>query len=147
MDEKELRERADLRFKEALEATRARDPRDHFRKVLTELRGSNPAAFKEALAYFNTRLIPAVAADGSDPVGEWMEYGRVLATLQAPGRTVQVDATGLAQPYAVPVPVDALVLHLPDSTSAKAIVVGIPPELSPAQRAAFDLLVRQSQGS
>jgi hypothetical protein len=146
MDEKELRTRADQRFDDALKATGARDPRDHFRKVLTEMRASNPAAYKEALAYFTTRLIPAVAADGSDPVGEWLEYGRVLATLQAPGRTVQIDPTGRSTPYAPPIPIDRLVLHLPDATSAKAILVGLPPEMSPAQRAAYDLLVRQSQG-
>jgi hypothetical protein len=147
MDEKEQRERADRRFDEARERTGARDPRDHFRKVLTELRASSPAAFKEALAYFNTRLIPAVADESSDAVAEWVEYGRVLATLQAKGRTVQIDASGLALPYAQPVPLDALVLHLPDSTAAKALVVSIPPTLSPAQRATFDLLVKQSDGS
>ncbi|HET6764562.1 MAG TPA: hypothetical protein VFH27_12850 [Longimicrobiaceae bacterium] len=147
MDEKELRERADQRFQDALKATGARDPRDHFRKVLTEMRASNPAAYKEALGYFSTRLIPAVAADASDPIAEWLEYGRVLATLQAPGRTVQLDPTGRSTPYAAPIPADRLVLHLPDATSAKAILVGLPPEMSPAQRAAYDLLVRQSQGS
>jgi hypothetical protein len=147
MDDKELSEHAKRRFEEALLVTKARDPRDHFRNVLTELRGSNPAAYKEALGYYTTRLIPAVAAEHSDPVGEWVEYGRVLATLQAKGRTVQIDATGRAQPYAAPVPADALVLHLPESTTAKAIVVALPPTLSPAQRATFDLLVRQSDGS
>jgi len=148
MDEKdELRARADERFKAALEATGARDPRDHFRKVLMEMRASNPAAYREALGYYNTRLIPAVAADGSDPIGEWLEYGRVLAVLQAPGRTVQIDPTGRSTPYAAPVPADRLVLHLPDATSAKAILVGLPPAMTPAQRAAYDLLVKQSQGS
>ncbi|MDB4949747.1 MAG: hypothetical protein JWM27_2396 [Gemmatimonadetes bacterium] len=147
MDDKELRERADRRFDEALKATGARDPRDHFRAVLTALRADNPPAYREALAYFTTRLIPTVAADGSDPVAEWLEYGRVLARLQAPGRTVQIDATGLAADYAPPVPQDHLVLHLPESTSKPAILVGLPPKLSPAQRATYELLVKGSQGS
>jgi hypothetical protein len=146
MDEKALRERADQRFADALKASGARDPRDHFRTVLTELRAANPAAYKEALAYFTTRLIPAVAADGSDPVAEWMEYGRVLARLQQPGRTVQIDPTGRSRDYAAPVPPDDMVLHLPESASKPAIVVGLPPKLSPAQRATYDLLVRGSQG-
>ena len=146
MNEKEMRERADQRFAAALEATGARDPRDHFRGVLTELRASNPGAYKEALSYFTTRLIPAVAADDSDPVAEWLEYGRVLARLQQPGRTVQIDATGRSFDYAPPVPPDHLVLHLPDSSSKAAIVVGLPPKLSPAQRATYELLVKGSQG-
>jgi hypothetical protein len=146
MDEKELRERADQRFDEALSATGARDPRDHFRGVLKDLRRSNPSAFQEALSYFETRLIPAVASDGSDPLAEWMEYGRVLAHLQAPGRTVQIDPTGRSLDFSVPVPLDHMVLHLPDSTSRPAVVVGLPPTLSPAQRATYDLLVKGSQG-
>jgi hypothetical protein len=143
MDDKEI---AEQRFKAALEESNARDPRDHFRKVLTELRASDPAAYREALSYYGTRLIPAVAAEGSDPLAEWMEYGRVLARLQSPGRTVQIDPTGRSHDYAAPVPPDHMVLHLPESTSRPAIVVGLPPTLSPAQRATYDLLVRGSQG-
>jgi hypothetical protein len=43
------------------------------------------------------------------------------------------------------VPADALVLHLPDRTTLRAIVVGIPTTLSPAQRASYELLVKQAQ--
>ncbi|HZG43453.1 MAG TPA: hypothetical protein VEY93_10855, partial [Longimicrobium sp.] len=64
-----------------------------------------------------------------------------------PGRTVQIDGTGRSREYARPVPLDALVLHLPTSAGAPALVVALPPRLTPHQRAAFDLLVRQSNGS
>lgn len=144
MATQELRERADRRFDEALKATGARDPRDFYRKRLRELREQSPDAFRRALAYFEERLIPAVAADGSDPVAEWLEYGRFLAGLFAEGRTLQVDPTGLALPYSPPVPQDHLVIHLPDVSGGRAMVVGIPPELSPAQRATYDLLVSGS---
>ncbi|HEV2149550.1 MAG TPA: hypothetical protein VGR37_19270 [Longimicrobiaceae bacterium] len=146
MATQDLRDRADRRFEEALETTGARDPRDFYRKRLKELRERSPEAFRRALGYFEERLTPAVAAEGSDPVAEWLEYGRLLATLSAEGKTVQIDSTGRAAAYAPPVPLDHLVLHLPDSASERALVVGLPPELSPAQRATFDLLVSGSQG-
>jgi hypothetical protein len=145
MADADVRARADQRFEQALKETGARDPRDFYRKQLVELKSASADAFRRALAYFEDRLIPAVAAEGSDPVDEWLEYGRVLATLAAPGRTVVIDAEGGARDYERPVPPGSLVLHLPERTAQPAIVVGIPNELSPAQRASFDLLVRQSQ--
>ena len=145
MADDDHRARADARFAQALEAAGARDPRDFYRKQLVELKAADAAAYRRALAYYEQELIPAVARDDSDPMAEWLEYGRVLATLAGPGRTVQIDASGLASDYARPVPPDALVLHLPERTTARAIVVGIPTALSPAQRASFDLLVKQAQ--
>jgi hypothetical protein len=141
-----LRERADQRFARALQETGARDPRDFYRQRLRELRERDEGAFQRALDYYENRLVPAVAAEGSDPLVEWLEYGRLLAQLSLDGRTVQVDPTGRAGPYAPPVPLEHLVLHLPTSTREAALPVGIPPELSPAQRATFELLVRHSLG-
>ena len=145
MADADVRARADQRFEQALKETGARDPRDFYRKQLVELKSASADAFRRALAYFEDRLIPAVAAEGSDPVDEWLEYGRVLATLFAPGRTVMIDAGGGARDYERPVPPGSLVLHLPERATQPAIVVGLPGELSPAQRASYDLLVRQSQ--
>lgn len=146
MADADLRARADQRFESALRESGARDPRDFYRKQLRELKEGNPQAFRQALAYYEERLIPAVAAEGSDPLGEWLEYGRVLAAFTLPGRTVQVDPTGRAHDYARPVPADHLVLHLPQDANRPALVLGLPPKLSPPQRANYDLLVRQSQG-
>lgn len=145
MADDDLRARADERFARALEAAGARDPRDFYRRQLVELKANDAGAYRRALAYYEQELIPAVARDDSDAMAEWLEYGRLLATLATPGRTVQVDPGGRATDYARPVPADALVLHLPERTTAKAIVVGIPTTLSPAQRATFDLLVKQAQ--
>lgn len=141
MAARELRERADRRFEQALAARDARDPRDFYRERLRDLKEGNVEAYHRAVEYYETRLLPAVAAEGSDPLGEWLEYGRFLAGLVARGRTVQIDPTGRASGYAPPVPQDHLVLHLPDSAREGALVVGIPPRLSPAQRATYDLLV------
>jgi hypothetical protein len=145
MADADLRARADARFAAALEQAGARDPREFYRKQMTALKARDREAYQRAVAYFEERLIPAVAADDSDPLAEWLDYGRVLASLATPGRAVQIDSLGRARDYARPVPPDALVLHLPERTSEAAIVVGIPASLSPAQRASYDLLVRQQQ--
>jgi hypothetical protein len=141
----DLAARAEERFQEALQACGARDPRDFYRDRLRALKADDPHAYRQALQYYQETLIPAVAAEDSDPLAEWLEYGRVLVSLTAPGRTVQIDPTGAAHEYARPVPPDALVLHLPDPTPA-ALPVGLPPTLSPPQRAAYDLLVKQAAG-
>lgn len=139
------RPQADANFASALERAGARDPRDFYRERLRELKAERPDGFHRAVAYHDERLIPAVAAPESDPLAEWLEYGRLLAELLAEGETVQVDATGFATPYAPPVPGDRLVLHLPRDARRPALLVGLPPELSPAQRATHELLVNRSQ--
>lgn len=143
----DLRRRADARFEQALKQTGARDPRNFFRDQLRELKAASPDGFRRALRYFEETLIPTVADEASDPVAEWLEYGRLLAALSVPGRTVQIDAGGRALDYARPVPLESMVLHLPENASRPALVLGIPPKLSPAQRASYDLLVKQSNGS
>lgn len=142
----DLRETAERRFREALERQGARDPRDHYREQLKALRQSDPAAYEAALAHFETRLLPEVAREDGDPIAAWLEYGRVLATLRHPGETVVIDPGGRSRPYSMPVAADALVLHLPDSAREPAVAIGLPAELSPAQRATFDLLVRRKTG-
>lgn len=145
MTDTRLRTQADARFESVLKETGARDPREFYRGRLRELRGQNPTAFQQAVHYHDTRLVPAVAREDSHPLAEWLEYGRFLATLVAPGRTVQIDSTGLATDYAPPVPLDRLVLHLPADTRQPALAVGLPARLSPAQRATYALLVEGKQ--
>lgn len=142
----DLRARADERFERALKQTGARDPRGFFRDQLRDLKENDAEAYRRAVRYFQETLIPTVADEGSDPVAEWLEYGRVLASLSTPGRTVQIDGGGRARDYARPVPLEAMVLHLPENAARPALVLGIPPKLTPAQRASYDLLVKQSQG-
>lgn len=142
----DLRARADARFEQALQAAGARNPRGFFRDQLRDLKVNDADAFRRALRYFDETLIPTVADEASDPIAEWLEYGRLLASLTLPGRAVQIDPAGRARDYARPVPADALVLHLPDNAAKPALVLGIPPKLTPHQRASYDLLVKQSQG-
>lgn len=137
---------ADQRFAEALRNSGSRDPRGFYRERLRELREIDEAAYRRAVAYYRDELIPRVSDERSDPLDEWLEYGRLLAAWSVEGDTVQIDPSGRADPYQRPVERDRLVLHLPTSTRHPALPVGLPPELSPAQQATYDLLVRRGAG-
>lgn len=138
-------ERADLLLQEALEATGARDPREFYRARLKELKLEDPAAYDRAVDHFREVLVPSIARDGADPLLAWTEYGRTLAELSAPGRTMAIDPTGKAEPWEPAPPGDRLVLHLPDARNRRALLVGLPPDLSTAQRATYDWLVAGRQ--
>lgn len=135
---------ADAALEAALEATGARDPREFYRERLRELKRESPDGYEKAVAYYTDTLIPTVASGSGDPLDAWTEYGRALASALAPGRTLSVDATGKARPYEDPNRAE-LVLHLPEERGARALLVGLPTELSDAQRATYDVLVRGKQ--
>ncbi|MEX2527792.1 MAG: hypothetical protein WEA09_09170 [Gemmatimonadota bacterium] len=131
---------AERRFQNALQAAGARDPREFYRDELKRLRGHNPDAYRTAVQHYQEKLIPSIAGGECEPLGAWLEYGALLARLQTPGRTVAIDESGLATTWEdgwSP----SLILHLPDDRREMARLVGLPPEPTPAQRAAYDLLV------
>jgi len=131
---------ADARLQEALEATGARDPREFYREQLKSLRGERAEAYDAAVSYYRETLIPSIAEGDADPLPAWTAYGLRLAELAAEGRTVAVDATGRASAWEA-WEIDALVLHLPEERRTRAILVQLPPEPSPAQRATWAWLV------
>jgi hypothetical protein len=135
---------ADEALEAAIQASGARDPREFYRERLRDLKDSNPDGYRSAVTYYRETLIPAVAEGTEPPLEAWTEYGRMLAETLSPGRTVSIDASGRAHPYESP-DLDRLVLHLPDQKGTKALLVGLPPELSSAQRATFDVLVAGKQ--
>jgi hypothetical protein len=145
MSDETTRRQADERFEKALQQRSARDPRGFYRDLLRDLRSHDEAKFRRALAHFEQGLIPVVAREDSDPLAEWLDYGCLLAEFLEPGTPVRIDPGGRSRPYERPVPLEDLVLHLPADARRKAIAVGLPPELSPAQRATYDLLVRQGR--
>lgn len=136
-------QRAAALLQEALDRTGARDPREYYRSRLKALRDRDRAAYDRAVAHYRDVLIPGIVA-GGEPLAAWTEYGRTLAELQGPGRTVAIDATGRSTPYSPPAPLDHLILHLPDASRDDALLVGLPVELTPAQRATYDWLVQGS---
>jgi hypothetical protein len=135
---------ADQALEAALAASGARDPREFYRERLRELKRTRPQEYESAVAYYTGTLIPEVASGERDPVEAWSEYGRRLAVALAPGRTVGIDETGRAHPWEGSEP-DRLVLHLPDESGARVLLVGLPPTLSDAQRATYDVLVAGKQ--
>ncbi len=141
----DLNARADARLEEALAREGARDPREFYRDRLRDLKVVDPEGYAAAVAYYRDTLIPQVASGEGDPLAAWTEYGRRLAEAVSPGRTVAVDATGRAHAYRAPAPHDHLVLHLPEAKGSRALLVGLPAEISPAQRATYDVLVSGKQ--
>lgn len=136
--------RADKALEDALAETGARDPREFYRDRLRDLKGSNPEGYESAVRYYRETLLPSIA-EGAPPLGAWTEYGRTLAQAVTPGHTVSIDESGRSHPYEGPDP-ERLLLHLPEG-KGRALLVGLPPELSPAQRATYDVLVAGKQRS
>lgn len=143
-DDDELAAEADRRLEAVLAETGARDPRDYYRDRLRELKRVNALGYEDAIRHYHETLVPDVASGRAAPLAAWTEYGRRLAEALAPGRTVSVDESGRAHPYEAPDP-ERLVLHLPSDAGARALLVGLPASLSPAQRATFDVLVSGKQ--
>jgi hypothetical protein len=135
---------ADEVLASALAEAGARDPREFYRDRLRELKQADPGAYESAVSYYRDTLIPEVASGTVDPINACTEYGRRLAAASSPGRTVSIDDTGVAREYVGP-DRDGLVLHLPDNAGARALLVGLPPTLSAAQRATYHVLVEGRQ--
>ena len=135
---------ADEILERALADTGARDPREFYRDRLRDLKHRNPEGYEIAVRYYRETLIPSVVGGEQPPLDAWTEYGRMLAEATAPGRTVSIDQSGLAHAFDGP-RAGRLVLHLPDGNVGRALLVGLPPELSPAQRASYDVLVSGKQ--
>lgn len=136
----DLTRTADAILERALEHSGARDPREFYRDRLKELREANPDGYEEAVEYYRDTLIPTVAREEQPALDAWTEYGRRLAVALAPGRTVSIDQSGRSQTYEGP-EADRLVLHIPEGKGGRALLVGLPAKLSPAQRATYDVLV------
>ncbi|MFP4622680.1 MAG: hypothetical protein ACOCVZ_00550 [Gemmatimonadota bacterium] len=136
--------RADARLEAALQGADQGDPRPLYRPALRHLRERDPEAFQRALRYYETELVPAVAAE-ADPLAAWREYGAALARELGGGRTVELDSTGRARAVEDLAAARGLVLHVPDAADAPVLVLRYPRGASASQRAAYELLVEGRQ--
>lgn len=137
-----LKAQADERLDQALQTAGLADPREAGRAQLRRLKETAPAAFAEAVEYYESTLLPRIAEQGHDPITEWIDYGLLLLRLQGlGGRVFQIDRTGRARTCEPPHGPDDPILHLPDDPREAATLVMAPLELSAAQRASIDLLV------
>jgi hypothetical protein len=132
--------RSDERTEMAISTAGWVDFREAYRDRLRWLKDTQPEAFAKALAHYNDILVPNIA-EGMDPIAEWIEYGKVLGNLSGAGKVVRIDETGRARD--LDDSVAGLILHLPDDTGVPALALAIPAELSDAQRATLNLLVKQ----
>lgn len=135
----------DARLEAALARHGARDARDYYRNQLRELKDEAPEAYQQAVSHYQEVLLPALQAGAEDPVALWTAYGQRLAELRAPGRTVVVDETGVSSDFQVTTALGGLVLHVPEQARQAAMIVALPAELSPAQRATVDFLVARKK--
>ena len=143
--DQELHDRADQIFEDALGKTGAKDPREFYRKRLREMKAENPDAYGEAVAYYQNELVPSIAEAGDDPLMAWQQFRCRMAELTVTGTPIEIDTTGRRRPYAPPTPADRMVLHVPQGSKGRALIIGLPPELSAAQLATYDLLVAGRQ--
>jgi len=132
-------ERTDTAFARGL----YEDPRASYRSRLRYLKENSPHAFETARAWYEETLVPAIN-QGTDPIDAWIEYGRQLGELTASGSTHAIDAGGRAREYSGH-PAGELILHLPDDPAAPALALAVPRQLSPAQRASYDLLIERAR--
>lgn len=139
----DLRKTADVRFEAALAAAGARDPRDYYRSQLRELKRSNPRGYADAVAYYQSTLVTSIAEQDADPLQAWQRFGLRIAQLAAAGRAVAVDPAGRSRPFEAPGRTEDMILHLPDARNQRVLLVGLPPEPSTAQMAAYNWLVRR----
>ena len=135
---------AEQALEAALATSGGRAPRDFYRERLRELKQVNPESYRAAVTYYREVLIPEVASGAGNPLDAWIEYGRTLAEALAPGRTVSIDETGKSHNSAGG-DSSGLILHLPQETGARALLVSLPVTMSSAQRATYDVLVKGKQ--
>lgn len=115
------------------------DFREAYRERLRWLKEARPTAFAEARAAYDA-LVEEIAR-GSNPVEQWLEYGKQLGELSGRGKIVGIDASGRS----VQATSDGstVILHLPDDISVPALPLAVPRNISEHQKSTIDLLVRR----
>lgn len=141
MSDSDLDPEAEARYEAALEDRGLEDLRPLHRDLLRRLRDEAPTSYEEAVRRYREDVAPA--APEAPPLLAWLRYGAWMARQIAPGRLVSVDRTGRAtdldaQPEEVPA--GALVLHLPEERSVRALPLAVPASPSAAQQETQDLL-------
>lgn len=134
------------RLEDALNRSNLRDPRDFYRAHLRGLRDRDPQGYERAVRTYHDRLLPRVARPDSDAVGEWLEFGMLLAELSGEGRSLVIDEAGRARPAASPPPRDGLLLYMPRDPAVPVLPLLVPRAPSAAQEATLDLLVHGRTG-
>jgi hypothetical protein len=137
-----MKDVADAILADILGKKSVRDPREICRKQLQNLKQDDHNAYQKALAYYEETLLPEITQNDKDCLVAWQKYGCFVANLRDPGSPVEIDTSGNLHDYNDPTPMDRMVLHIPDITSHRALPITLPLEMSEAQAATYDLLVK-----
>ena len=141
MSSEEARAIADARLTETFDSRGYADPRPALRDRMRSMRAADPTSFDAAARRYEESVVRAIGA-GADPLEAWIEYGRFLGELgSGGGRVLCVDETGRASPRTDEIAGRDLILFVPEDARATVLPLACPAAPSPAQRAAYDLLV------
>ena len=131
-------ESSEIAFEAALARYGLADPRPALRERLRALRESNATAFEEAKKHFEQMKSDA---EPGEALEHWIAYGHFLGELTSPGKLYHIDEVGRAEPWSAPLHSGAMLVHLPEDSSAAALAVVLPSRMSGAQEATYSLLV------
>lgn len=143
MSDDTVKRAIDQRTDDAFARSVWQDPRAEYRLLLRRLKEKDAAAFDGAVREYESSVASRLVDPAVDPVRAWLGYGvRLAGWLGAGGRTVEIDADGRATTLLAAEPglEPALLLHLPANEGGRAILVALPRQASPAQRATLALL-------
>lgn len=150
-------DRAEERYRAALERHELADVRPPCRELLRQLRDADQVGYERAVRRYESELVPEVAEGDVDPVMAWIRYGAWLADQLRPGRAVAVDPGGRARPLSeligdgsgdttaggpgdAPFPARHLVVHVPEEWREGGRVIAVPREPTVFQEATRELL-------
>jgi hypothetical protein len=126
-------------YEDSLAAHGLADVQPLYRKLLVRLKSQDAAAYDEAVARYRDD-VEALVDDAEDPVAVWVGYGAWLAPRIAGGELMAVDENGRARPVGSPPPLGPMLMHLPNDTKERGLVLAMPAEPSPAQEETAALL-------
>jgi hypothetical protein len=131
---------SEARYRAALDQHGVTDVQATYRLLLRRLKASHPSAYDAAVSRYERELVPGLEAGEGDPLRLWIDYGTWVAEQLSPGHVVAVDDTGLATTVEDELPLDRLLLYVPDVATERAIVLTMPARPSEAQMETAQLL-------
>ncbi len=131
---------SEARYRAALDQHGVTDVQATYRVLLRRLKASHPSAYDAAVSRYERELVPGLEAGEGDPLRLWLDYGMWIAEQLSPGHVVAVDETGLATPVEDELPLDRLLLYVPETSNERAIALTQPVQPSEAQKETVQLL-------
>ena len=90
-------------YSDALNAAGLEDVQPRYRQLLLKLKAEDATAYEDAVARYRAD-VESAAAESTDVVRVWLDYGAWLAEQIAPGRLVTIAENGRADAAPRPAP-------------------------------------------